>query len=505
LKLKKAILALLFLSFLSSSSVVSAAPENSAGGTYRKFVIYYGWYSDGDGRLGHDIDRIIKSKPEYVVSPFYTSSGQVNLTPAVISKFHDGGVGILAYIATGNAGRNLDSVISEIKTGMEAGAAGVMLDEVALLDQRWQVEYYEKIYEYVKSYGNDMAVVANPGSILVSESVMSVSDIVCFEHQWRLASALDWFSKYPPQRFMGISSNDISGVMGYGVDEETGLRDTMEAWQGGIGYHYSTDSYTRLPAWFEEYQAALGDFAAASSRLGEVTVEAHDTEGNPIDGMWIEVSRSGRTVATGFTPAKFLLPEGSHEIIASNYQNYIFSNWQDGSSQPRFSVAASEDNPVEVTATYRNERAEILVDSVDLAGVNNDGGVRSIKGMHVAILHGGSTVVEGRTPLRMELPIGTYSVTATGSPSSSSASRYYEFEHWSDGSRANTTTISLSTDTTVVAYYSNAIGDRLGIFQCTGNHENFKGQVAESLLSSGAFASSLELHMRRSLASATTC
>ena len=471
---------MLFLSFLSSSGIASAAPEQAS--TYRKFVIYYGWYSDGDGRLGHDIDRIIRSNPEYVVSPYYTSSGIVNLTPQVITKFNENGIGILTYIATGNAGRDLDSVMDEIRTGIESGAAGVMLDEVATLHNRWEIDYYEKIYDYVKSFGAEKVVVANPGSIMVNESVMSVSDIVCFEHQWRLASALDWFSNYPPERFMGISSNDIAGVMGYGVDGEMALRDTVESWQNGIGYHYSTDTYTRLPSWFEDYQEGLQDFIISGAQLGELAVKVVDTEGNEIEGLWIEVRKDGRAVASEFSPAKFLLPEGSHQVIASNYQNYIFSKWQDGSTVPHHDIVAAEDSPVELVAVYKNQQAELLIDSTDLAG-------KRIRGVHVAVLWEGSGVAEGKTPFQMRLPPGTYSVIA-------SSSKYYTFDHWSDNSASNVTTVELLHDTTVIAKYSSAVMGKLSTVQCGGD---FKEKVAESMLRDGTLGALLELHMIKSV------
>jgi hypothetical protein len=480
LKLKNAVAALLFMSFLSSSGIAHATTEQSSA--YRKFVIYYGWYSDAEGRLGPDIDRIIRSKPEYVVSPYFTSTGLVNLSPQVTAKFRDSGIGILVYIATGNAGRSLDSVFSEIKTGIEAGANGVMLDEVAMLHQNWQVDHYEKIYDYVKSFGTDKIVVANPGSILVSESVMSVSDIVCFEHQWRLAPALDWFSKYPPERFMGISSNDIAGVMGYSVDGDLATRDTVEAWQSGVGYHYATDAYTRLPSWFEGYQEELGDFVISGAKLGELFVKTIDTEGNEIEGLWIEARKDGRTVATGFSPANFMLPEGGYQLFASDYQNFVFSKWQDGGSLPQHSVTASESEPVETTAVYQNDQMELHIQSFDLSG-------KEIKGVNVSVFQDGVSVAEGKTPLQLKLPIGTYTISA-------SSSKYYKFDHWSDGSTANATTITMRQDTKVLAYFGSAVDSKLGSLDCDAD---FKGDVAESMLRDGVFGAMLELHMRKSL------
>jgi len=261
----KAFLSTIFLPFLSSSSVLAAPAQGTT--THRKFVIYYGWYSDDKGKLGHEIERIVAAKPEFVISPFHTSIGQVNLRSEVIEKFHENGVKVLVYVATGQGRRELEGVLGEIKTGLDSGADGVMLDEVAMLHRNWQVDYYKEIYDYTKSFGSERLVIANPGTIMVNEKVMSVSDIVSFEHQWRLASQLDWFLKYPASRYLGISSNDIRDVMGYKVDEESSARDTIEAWQGRIGYHFSTDTYITLAPWLEKYQKALEGHVVSGADL----------------------------------------------------------------------------------------------------------------------------------------------------------------------------------------------------------------------------------------------
>jgi hypothetical protein len=60
---------MIFLSFLSSSTVIAAAPEQGST-TYRKFVIYYGWYSGHGGELGSEIGRIIAARPEFVISTY---------------------------------------------------------------------------------------------------------------------------------------------------------------------------------------------------------------------------------------------------------------------------------------------------------------------------------------------------------------------------------------------------------------------------------------------------
>jgi hypothetical protein len=481
---------MLFLSFLSSSTVIAAVPEQSGGTTttaYRKFVVYYGWYTDGRGQLSSEIDRIIAAKPEFVISPYHTSTGQVNLTPQVMDRFHESGVKVLVYVATGNGDKKLESVLQEIKTGLDNGADGVMLDEVAMLHSDRQVDHYKRIYDYTKSFGSEKLVIANPGSVLVNEKVMSVSDIVSFEHQWRFASHIDWFSKYPATRFMGISSNDISNVMGYTVDGESSARDTIEAWQAGIGYHFSTNTYTTLAPWFEEYQKALEAYAVSGNELGELRVGTVDTEGNEINGLWIEVRKNDRVVMTGFSPARFLLPEGTYEVGAGNYQSFIFDRWQDGETSSYHSVTLAADAS-ELVAVYKSEFANLRVESYDNLG-------NSIKGMNVTVSgSSGGTVAEGFTPFSLRLPIGQYSVTASGS-------EHYQFTRWDDGSHVRAT--SLAGDAKITAYYDNMLADKLGteIFGC----QDYQQQVANSMLKSGPFAGLLELQMRKSAMAVAGC
>jgi hypothetical protein len=123
---------MIFLSFISSSTLIAAAPEQGST-TYRKFVIYYGCYAGHGGEMGPEIDRIIAARPEFVISPYYTSTGQVNLQQEVSDRFHGEGIKVIVYVATGNANRELEDVLGEIKTGLDAGADGVFLDEVATL------------------------------------------------------------------------------------------------------------------------------------------------------------------------------------------------------------------------------------------------------------------------------------------------------------------------------------------------------------------------------------
>jgi hypothetical protein len=86
---------------------------------------------------------------------------------------------------------------------------------------------------------------------------MEIADLLMAEHAWRaLPADSPWTARYPPERFMGVSSNE-EGAMGYRVDARSAADDARESWGLRIGWHAATDRYIELPDWFETYIAAV--------------------------------------------------------------------------------------------------------------------------------------------------------------------------------------------------------------------------------------------------------
>jgi hypothetical protein len=84
---------------------------------------------------------------------------------------------------------------------------------------------------------------------------------------------------------------------------------------------------------------------------------------------------------------------------------------------------------------------QLTVKSVDPTG-------KTINGMWMEVKENGATVRTGFTPLSLTLDEATYTV---------SAGNYQQiiFDHWQDGSKASTTSVNLSADSEITAYYSN--------------------------------------------------
>ncbi len=92
---------------------------------------------------------------------------------------------------------------------------------------------------------------------------------------------------------------------------------------------------------------------------------------------------------------------------------------------------------------------ELTIRSVDQNG-------RAITGMWMEVKQNGATVRTGFTPLSMTLEEGSYTV---------SAGNYQQiiFDHWQDGSRSSTKSVSLSADSALTAHYGNGAAAPLSV------------------------------------------
>ena len=218
------------------------------------YVIYYGHLVGRDGEMTEQTSRILAARPDLVVVPHSFPDGELNLTPAVHGQFEASGIKVLTYVWTNYGQRNLDEVRADIDRQMASGVDGVFIDEVTNLTTRGEYDYYSAIYRHVKGYGQGSIVVMNPGHYAVEERVTQISDIVSLEEEWVYHDRMPWITRYPPAEFMGVSSNEYCDQC---VTGENAAGKTAQAWDSGIGYHYSTDMYIDLPAWFGGYAESL--------------------------------------------------------------------------------------------------------------------------------------------------------------------------------------------------------------------------------------------------------
>ncbi|MCI0560281.1 MAG: spherulation-specific family 4 protein [Nitrososphaera sp.] len=238
--------------------------------TYAKsenlYVIYYGHLVDRAGAMTVQASKILASDPELVIVPHSFPDGELNLTPEVRQAFTDQGIKVVTYTWTDYGLRDLAEVKLEIDRQLaESQVDGIFVDEVTNIESDREYLYYSEIYRHVKSNDPDAMVIMNPGHYKVSERIMSISDIVSLEEEWVFHNDMLWKPRYPPSEFMGVSSNEYCGQC---VDGSIAAARTTEAWDAGIGYHFSTDRYVDIPAWFDSYAAQVNKEKMDDSAAG---------------------------------------------------------------------------------------------------------------------------------------------------------------------------------------------------------------------------------------------
>jgi hypothetical protein len=214
------------------------------------YVIYYGHLVDENGAITEQTSRILAAEPELVIVPYSFPDGELNLAPDVHQQFGDAGIKVLTYTWTNYGARDLAAVKADIDRHMASRVDGIFIDEVTNIETDAEHSYYAEIYKHIKSYGQAKLAVMNPGHFKVTERVMMISDIVSLEEEWVYHDQIPWKDRYPPSRFMGVSSNEYCTGC---INESNAASKTAEAWQAGIGYHFATDMYIDLPAWFDGY------------------------------------------------------------------------------------------------------------------------------------------------------------------------------------------------------------------------------------------------------------
>ena len=221
------------------------------------YCIFYGWLSDGpDGEPNRDAQRIAAARVPLLIASFWTQPRtHRNLSAQVLALMRESGTRVFAYVSTQWGRADLQSVKNNALEYLDAGVDGVFLDEGHNFLDASKLLYYRGVAQLVRGRGGE--VILNPGVARCGADVMSVGDYVMLEHAWRdLRRESAWCGDHAPERFMGVSSNE-PGAMTYALARERAIADTLEAWASGVGWHTSTERFTRLPDWFEDYVAAV--------------------------------------------------------------------------------------------------------------------------------------------------------------------------------------------------------------------------------------------------------
>jgi hypothetical protein len=203
--------------------------------------------------------------------------------------------------------------------------------------------------------------------------------------------------------------------------------------------HWEDGSRIRTRSVTAGQSAVTAYYSSNNPKETSLAVKSVDMDGKSITGLWTVITKDGVTVKTGFTPLTYTAQSGStYEVTVANYKTYVFDHWESGSKSSTRQVVANGDTTVTAYYGTGSKEVTLTVKSMNLGG-------SAITGLWTVI--GGSGTKTGFTPL-------SYAATA-GSSYTVTMSDYqnYIFDHWEDGSKNRSRTITPGSDLVVTAYY----------------------------------------------------
>jgi hypothetical protein len=362
-----------------------------------------------------------------------------------IKKLQTAGITVLGYVYTSYTSRGTNVVKADIDSykSWYPSLNGIFLDEMA----NWSggESYYKTLNDYAKSKGFTLTV-GNPGTDTIASYVGTVDNIIIYESAGvpSLSSLGGWHSDYDKANF---------SIIPYAVSslDDTYVSDASSY----VGYVYITNDdlpnpWDSLPPYYNDLVSALdiannGGSTPPAPTTYTVSVRSANLNGVSFSGMWTTVSKDGVVLKTGYTPLSFNAESGvSYQVTVANYQNYLFDHWENGSTSIARTISITSDTTLTAYYSTGTTQVKLTVRSADMNG-------RAITGVSTTISKtDGSIVSTGYTPLSTIVISGsTYQVTV-------SDYKNYKFDHWEDGTKSKTRTITPSSDMTLTAYFSKA-------------------------------------------------
>jgi Spherulation-specific family 4 len=413
---------------------------------------------------GSNWTSVIQAKQSYSNVPFIAvinpSSGPGSAKDSTfatgIEQLQAAGIIALGYVDTAYAGDNISSVenrVNEYNSWYHVN--GIFFDEMQ--NTLASESYYSTLNTHVHALGMNVTM-GNPGAV-VPPSEAGVLNILNIYENGGLPTL--------PSLSYGVSPTSDFSLMAYDISN---LNETfLQSATGYVGYVYLTNldlpnPYGVLPSYFTSEVAALSaldaSYPSASpspttpttttsstttttttsiSKMATITVRSV-SGGSSFSGMYTTIQSGGRIVDSGFTPLSYTGTIGTkYTITIDNYAKYVFTNWNGGSTDPSqtFSLASN----VFLTAYY-STTSTLLVNSVNFLG-------NPISGYYTQLYDSSqNSLNSGFTPASYTLTNGQmYQIQAANYGPCT-------FSHWSDGSIANPTSISIASPTTLTAVYS---------------------------------------------------
>ena len=153
-----------------------------------------------------------------------------------------------------------------------------------------------------------------------------------------------------------------------------------------------------------------------------LTVSSLDQNGNAVTGMWTTISQNGNTISTGYTPMTVSVSSGTYSVTAADYDQMIFSHWQDGSTSRTKTINLAVNTAL--TAYYNNGQSTTSTMTVTTADQNGN----PINGYYTTLYDSSGNAIQSQySPASFTVASGKqYKVSVADYGS-------YAFSHWQDG------------------------------------------------------------------------
>ncbi len=207
--------------------------------------IYPNWY-DKNKYAWKQV--IIAAKKVSIIAIINPNSGPNNAPPNTdyqqgIKDLHQAGIKIVGYVPSNYSNRAIQAVQADIDLYTTYFKVdGIFIDEAASSPDK--SNYYQQLYQYVKSKSNSYNVIINPG-VNLDEKYLSqgVADIVViFENyykDWNNYGQVKQSKSHPAQKFAALVHTTANRKL---------MKSTLDrAVKNNLGYIYITNDSTNTP------------------------------------------------------------------------------------------------------------------------------------------------------------------------------------------------------------------------------------------------------------------
>jgi len=256
-----------------------------------------------------------------------------------VQKLQSSGIKVIGYIYTANIGYDaITHDIDEYKNWYNVN--GIFFDQMS--NARGNETFFAHLTNYSKSIGLNFTV-GNPGIDTIPSYIGTVNNMVTYDNpDLPLLSDFEgWHKNFTKSNF---------SLIAYNIDDLN--RTYVKQMSKLVQYMYISN--TTLPNPFNTLPGHLDDLVQTLDEQNEndtsVTVNASSVLGKPLTGFWTVVT-FGKNSSSGFTPFTFdTVPETNYTVTMSNFQNYTFDHWNDGTKSN--SITISPTGNLTLTAYY---------------------------------------------------------------------------------------------------------------------------------------------------------